>query len=82
LEVEVWMTREKIIEQMCYTYRHDYGLIISEDDKMYTLTSGVTERERESIRKCMSQIFDNVIAPNMEFKNENLSNRWSWTDRS
>jgi hypothetical protein len=64
------MTREQIINNMCYTYRHDYGLTISEDDKMYTLNSGVTELERKYIWQQMTQIFDNDIAPYMDFKNE------------
>ena len=58
---------------MCMNYRHDYGLTISEDDKMYTLNSGVTEQERKQIWNTMSQIFDNDIAPYMEFKNESIS---------
>jgi hypothetical protein len=62
------MTREEIINNMCLTYRHDYGLTISEDDKMYTLNSGVTELERKGIWITMAQIFDNDIAPYMEFK--------------
>ncbi len=61
-------TREQIITSMCYTYRHDYGLTISEDDKMYTLNSGVTEQERKAIWNNMAQIFDNDIAPYMDFK--------------
>ena len=61
-------TREQIITSMCYTYRHDYGLTISEDDKMYTLNSGVTELERKAIWNNMAQIFDNDIAPYMDFK--------------
>ena len=64
------VTREQIINSMCFTYRHDYGLTISEDDKMYTLNSGVTETERKAIWTTMAQIFDNDIAPYMEFKNE------------
>lgn len=64
------MTREQIINNMCMTYRHDYGLTISEDDKMYTLNSGVTETERKAIWNTMAQIFDNDIAPYMDFKNE------------
>jgi hypothetical protein len=63
------MTREQLIENMCYTYRQDYGLTISEDDRMYTLNSGVTETERKTIWNTMAQIFDNDIAPHMEFKN-------------
>ncbi len=68
MEVEVRMTREQIITNMCYTYRHDYGLTISDDDKMYTLSSGVTEQERLNIWNTMAQIFDNDILPYMEFK--------------
>jgi hypothetical protein len=59
-------TREQIINNMCMTFRHDYGLEISEDD---TLMSGMTKQERESLYRDMSQIFDNDIAPHMEFKN-------------
>lgn len=61
-------TREEIITDMCFTWRHDYGLEISEDDRMYTLTSGMTKREREALYNTMAQIFDNDIAPYMEFK--------------
>jgi hypothetical protein len=61
-------TREQIINNMCLTYRHDYGLTISEDDRMYTLNSGMTERERESLYRDMSKIFDHEIAPYMDFK--------------
>jgi len=50
------------------TFRHDYGLEISEDDRMYTLNSGMTKREREALYRDMAQIFDNDIAPYMEFK--------------
>ena len=53
---------------MCMTYRHDFRLEISEDDRMYTLTSGMTKREREALYNTMAQIFDNDIAPYMEFK--------------
>lgn len=63
-------TREQIITSMCYTYRHDYGLTISEDDRMYTLNSGMTKSEQASLWRDMAQIFDNDIAPHMEFKNE------------
>lgn len=56
-------TREEIINNMCMTFRHDYGLRISEDDRMYTLMSGVTEREAQELFNTMAQIFDNDIAP-------------------
>lgn len=50
------------------TFRHDYGLRISEDDRMYTLNSGMTEREAQALYNDMAQIFDNDIAPYMDFK--------------
>ena len=49
-------TREQIISSMCFTWRHDYGLMEDED--------------KELLRSKMSQIFDNDIAPHMEFRNE------------
>jgi len=60
------MTREQIINNMCLTFRHDYGLEISEDDRMYTLMSGMTKQEREALYRDMAQIFDNDIAPLLE----------------
>jgi hypothetical protein len=62
------VNREQIINNMCLTFRHDYGLEISEDDKMYTLNSGMTKQEREALHRGMAQIFDNDIAPYMDFK--------------
>lgn len=59
-------TREEIINSMCMTFRHDYGLRISEDDRMYTLMSGMTEREAQALFNTMAQIFDNDIAPLIE----------------
>jgi len=61
-------TREEIIDSMCMTFRHDYGLVISEDDRMYSLMSGMTENERKALWHSMAQIFDNDIATYMEFK--------------
>ncbi len=63
-------TRENIITSMCYTWRHDYGL----DKQIGTgfadiISSGMTDQERKSLWNQMAQIFDNDIAPYMEFKN-------------
>ena len=58
------MNREQIITSMCYTWRHDYGL----EKKTGILSSGTTKEERDHLWSLMSQIFDNDIAPNMEFK--------------
>jgi hypothetical protein len=57
-------TREQIIESMCLTWRHDYGL-----DKNGS-GAGMTNEERETLRSMMGQIFDNDIAPHMEFRKE------------
>ena len=57
------MTREEIINSMCLTFRHDYGLRISEDDRMYTLMSGMTEGEAQALFNDMAQVFDHNIAP-------------------
>jgi len=59
-------TREEIITAMCFTWSHDYGLVISEDDRMYSLMSGMTENERQALWRSMAQIFDNDIAPLIE----------------
>jgi hypothetical protein len=59
------MTREKIITSMCYTYRHDYGLTKSSGDR---LGSGMTREQQQALWQQMAQIFDNNIAPYMEFK--------------
>lgn len=65
-------TREQIITSMCYTRRHDFGLEKHADPGGYTFpgTAGMTQQEREQLWKEMAQIFDNDIAPYMDFKNE------------
>lgn len=54
-------TREQIILSMCLTWRHDYGLEKG-------AFCGMTDDDRESLRRRMEQIFDNEIAPYMDFK--------------
>jgi hypothetical protein len=58
-------TREQIITDMCYTWRHDFGI---NKDSTDLLSSGMTHEEREFLWKQMAQIFDNCIAPYMESK--------------
>lgn len=60
-------TREQIITDMCYTYRHDYGL--DKDPNGPSWIAGMTEAERKGLWQTMAQIYDNDIAPNMELKN-------------
>ena len=62
-------TREKIITAMCYTWRHDYGLQKQQySEGIDALSSGMTVQERKMLWASMAQIFDNDIAPHMEFR--------------
>lgn len=61
------LTRDQIITSMCYTWRHDYGL---DADDNWPMTPGMTDKERRFLWDKMAQIFDNDIAPYMDFKNE------------
>ena len=65
-------TREQIITDMCYTYRHDYGLTKYPDPGGYDFPflSGMTPEEQKGLWRQMAQIFDNNIAPHMEFKHQ------------
>jgi hypothetical protein len=60
------LTREQIITSMCYTWRHDYGLAKDPDS---VISSGMSDDERKALWNSMAQIFDNDIAPNMEYRN-------------
>jgi hypothetical protein len=65
------LTREEIIMGMCYTFRHDYGLDKGDGEGFADqLSAGTTKTEREFIYRQMAQIFDNNIAPYMEFKHD------------
>jgi hypothetical protein len=67
-------TREQVITSMCYTWRHDYGIVKDPEYKNYqndvidTISAGMYQREREQLWKQMAQIFDNDIVPHMEFR--------------
>jgi hypothetical protein len=67
-------TRDEIITDMCYTWRHDYGIVKDAEYKnrnsefIDSISSGMYQWEREHLWKQMAQIFDNDIAPHMEFR--------------
>jgi hypothetical protein len=62
-------TREDIIISMCMTTRHDFGLIKNTGEfGPYPFPSGMTDDEKKVLYRQMAQLFDNDIAPYMEFK--------------
>jgi hypothetical protein len=60
-------SREEIITDMCYTYRHDYGLDKDPNDPSWL--SGMTPDERKGLWETMAQIYDNDVKPIMDLKN-------------
>lgn len=52
---------DKLIYDMCMTYRHDFGLNKEPDDPPWV--AGMTDIERQGLIKTMRQIFENNIKP-------------------
>ena len=68
-------TREEIITSMCYTARHDYGIVKDPDYALHWtnffhdgVSAGMYQQERKQLWEQMAQLFDNNIAPHMEFR--------------
>jgi hypothetical protein len=57
----VMKTKEEIINSMCLSYRHDYGL--RKEPGEPTWTAGMTEEDAKMLYKTMEQIYNNDIAP-------------------
>ena len=53
--------KEQIITDMCYTYRHDYGL--DKDPNSPSWCAGMTPEERKGLYNTMLQIYENNIEP-------------------
>jgi hypothetical protein len=53
-------TRDQVISDLCYTWRHDFGLTKNADE---VLSSGMTVEERTRLWLQMAQLYDNVIDP-------------------
>ena len=64
-------TREEIINAMCYTWRHDFGLDKHPDDDSFV--AGMTAIERVLLWNAMAQIFDNDISLLLDEANDILS---------
>ena len=60
--------REEIINSMCYTWRHDFGLDKHPDDDSFV--AGMTAIERVILWNAMAQIFDNDISPLLNESND------------
>ncbi|MFM0432360.1 hypothetical protein PQQ75_25340 [Paraburkholderia aspalathi] len=55
------LDRAAIIEAMCLTWRHDFGLERINDD--FTVGCGMSDGERDFLRREMGQLFDHHFAP-------------------
>jgi hypothetical protein len=55
------LEREATIEAMCLTWRHDFGLDRINDD--FTVGCGMSDGERDFLRREMGQLFDHHFAP-------------------
>lgn len=66
-------SKEEIITDMCYTYRHDYGLDKNPDDPSWC--AGMTPEERTGLYKTMAQIYENNIEPLLNQQGEKNDSR-------
>lgn len=55
---------------MCLTHRHDFGLRKDKSNITDPMGAGMTEEEAQALWDDMARIFDNDIAPHMEFRKE------------
>lgn len=58
--------REQIIESMCAAWRPDYHHVVKH--RTHAHEGGMTEVERSILYNQMARLFDDKIAPYMEFK--------------
>lgn len=67
------VNRNRIITNMCYTWRHDFGLLKDNTDCPFDfgqiVSSGMTKQEQETLWNNMAQVFDNDIAPVLKQNN-------------
>lgn len=58
------LDRAEVIEAMCLTWRHDFG--VDRINSEPTIGLGMSEGEREFLRREMGQLFDHHVAPAVE----------------
>lgn len=63
-------TREEVILSMCHAYRDDYSLSRTPGDHQ---RGGFNESERTYVYDMMTRIFDQGVAPYMDFKRPSYS---------
>ncbi len=61
-------SREQIINEMCFTKRHDFGIV--KDKQSPAWECGLTIEERDFLWREMAQLFDNCILPHMAYKTQ------------
>jgi hypothetical protein len=66
-------SKEEIITDMCYTYRHDYGLAKDPSDPSWC--AGMTPEERKGLYNTMAQIYENNIEPLLKQQGEKNDRR-------
>ena len=64
--------KEQIINDMCMTYRHDYGLRKFPGEPNWT--AGMTEQDAKMLYKTMEQIYNNDIEPLLRKKHNHKNN--------
>lgn len=64
--------KDKLIYDMCMTYRHDFGLQKDQTDPPWV--AGMTVNERKALMLTMRQIFENNIEPLLSKYNKGDNN--------
>jgi len=59
-------TKHRIISDMCYCVRHDYGILKLDG----ALESGMTKEERKALYAEMESVYNRCIEPYMEIKSD------------
>lgn len=63
--------RGRIVTGMCFTARHDYGLINPDDDSHFSFSlSGMNNQQRMALYNQMDQLYDHHIKPLVEVLKE------------
>lgn len=67
--------RKQMIEEMCMTWRHDFGLDKPENAFAFG-SCGMTDDEREGLRRQMGQLFDHHFSPALQSRAQLAAPAW------